>query len=204
MTGPHFLFLRSLVVFLALACSPALAQIDTNLQTLLNALMLGTPVALLTPLPDGTIEVTSFTAPGQRSAADAALLIERARVNLANFGIEQPTGQQLAFALAGGTIDVPTGRTQIAAVLPQGTPGVTVRSQIITVGSLPTIIGVSPSGVGTAPAAAGGSANPPTGGLAGSVPPPQTPMLQQAPIVSPLPPASTAVPPAGSPTPFLR
>ena len=197
--------LRSFVVILALACSPALAQVDANLQALLNALMAGTPVALLTPLPDGTIEVTSFAAPGQRSAADAALLIERARIDLANLGIERPTGQQLARALAGGTIDVPTGRTQIGGVLPQGTPGVTVRSQVISAGSLPTIIGVSPGGVGPAPAAAaGGSANPPSGGLAGSVPPPQTPSSQQAPIVSPLPPASTAVPPATTPTPFIR
>jgi hypothetical protein len=197
--------LRSLVVILALACSPALAQVDANLQALLNALMVGTPVALLTPLPDGTIEVTSFAAPGERSAADAALLIERARIDLANLGIERPTGQQLARALAGGTIDVPTGRTQIGGVLPQGTPGVTVRSQVISAGNLPTIIGVSPGGVGPAPAAAaGGSANPPSGGLAGSVPPPQTPSSQQAPIVSPLPPASTAVPPAATPTPFIR
>jgi hypothetical protein len=167
--------------------------------------MSGSEVALLSPLPDGTIEVTSFAAPGQRSAADAALLIERARIDLANLGIERPTGQQLARALAGGTIDVPTGRTQIGGVLPQGTPGVTVRSQVISAGSLPTIIGVSPGGVGPAPAAAaGGSANPPSGGLAGSVPPPQTPLSQQAPIVSPLPPASTAVPPAATPTPFIR
>ena len=197
--------LHNFVIILTLACSPALAQVDANLQALLNALMAGTPVALLTPLPDGTIEVTSFAAPGERSAADAALLIERARIDLANLGIERPTGQQLARALAGGTIDVPTGRTQIGGVLPQGTPGVTVRSQVISAGSLPTIIGVSPGGVGPAPAAAaGGSANPPSGGLAGSVPPPQTPSSQQAPIVSPLPPASTAVPPAATPTPFIR
>jgi len=197
--------LRSLVVTLALACSLVLVQVDANLQALFNALMSGSEVALLSPLPDGTIEVTSFAAPGQRSAADAALLIERARIDLANLGIERPTGQQLARALAGGTIDVPTGRTQIGGALPQGTPGVTVRSQVISAGNLPTIIGVSPGGVGWAPAAAaGGSANPPSGGLAGSVPPPQTPFSQPAPIVSPLPPASTAAPPAATPTPFIR
>lgn len=197
--------LRSVVVILALACSPALAQVDANLQALLNALMQGTPVALLTPLPDGTIEVTSFTAPGQRSAADAAVLIERARINLTNLGVVQPTGQQLAAALAGGTIDVPTGRTQIPSVLPQGTAGVTLRSQVITAGGLPTIIGVSPGGVASpSTAAAGGSATPPTGGLPSNMPSPQTQSSQPAPIVSPSPPASTAVPPAGTPTPFLR
>jgi len=178
--------LRTLVVFLAFACSPALAQVDANLQTLLNALMQGTPVALLTPLPDGTVEVTSFTAPGQRSAADAALLIEQARINLANFGIEQPTGQQLALALAGGTIDVPTGRTQIAGVLPQGTTGVTLRSQIVNASGLPTIVGVSPGGVEVSAggaAAAGGTANSsalPNGALAGVGPAQQTLALQAA------------------------
>jgi len=189
-----------------LACAPAFAQqaapqVDQNLQTLLNALMSGTQVALLSPLPDGTVEVTSFAAPGQRSAADAALLIERARINLQNLGIVQPTGQQLARAIAGGTIDVPTGRTQIGGVLPQGTPGVTLQSQVITAGRLPTVVGVSPNSVTSGQAAAGGTQTPPNGGLAGQMTTPQTP---QTPIVSPLPPSTTATPPAGTPTPYVR
>lgn len=147
--------LRNVVIFLALVCAPALAQqVDPNFQALLNALMQGTPVALLTPLPDGTVQVTSLTAPGQRSAADAAMLIQRAQVNLQNLGVVQPTGQQLATALAGGAIDVPTGRTQLPAVLPQGA---TLQSQIVNSARLPTIVGVSPGGVS---AAAGGSVAP--------------------------------------------
>ena len=150
--------LRAVILFLALACSPALAQvqqIDASFQALLNALMQGTQVALLTPLPDGTLQVTSFTAPGQRSAAEAATLIEQARLNLANFGIQQPTGQQLATALAGGTLNVPTGSTSLVGVLPQtGTPP-TLNTQVVTTAGLPQVIApLSPGGVN---AAAGGS-----------------------------------------------
>jgi len=196
--------LHRIALFLGFACAPALAQVDPNFQALLNALMQGTQVALLTPLPDGTVEVTSFAAPGQRTAADAATLIERARINLQNFGIERPTGQQLAAALAGGTIEVPTGRTQIQGVLPQGTTGVVLRSQVVNTAGMPTVIGVSPGSVNPGQAAAGGSATPPNGGLPSNMPSPQTQSSQPAPIVSPSPPASTAVPPAGTPTPFLR
>jgi len=184
--------LRTVVVSLALACSSASAQqvqqIDANFQALLNALMSGTPVALLSPLPDGTVEVTSLTVPGQRSAVEAAALIERARINLSNLGVERPTGQQLSRALAGGTVDVPSGRTQLGGVLPQGTPGVTMRSQVINATGLPTVVGVSPNGVTPGQAAAGGTATPPNGGLAGQMAAPQT---QQSPIV---PPSSTATP----------
>ncbi len=142
--------------------------------------MQGTEAALLTPLPDGTLEVTTFIAPGQRSAAEAAGLIERARVSLESFGVQQPTGRQLALALAGGTIDVPAGRTQIAGVLPQGASGVTLRTQVINAASLPTVIGVSPGGVN---AGAGGTASSGAllnGALAGVGPAQQTLALQLA------------------------
>src|SRR5678816_3611182 len=120
MAGP----LRVVVVSFVLACAPAFAQqvqpVDANLQALLTALMQGSQVALLTPLSNGMVEVTSFSAPGQRSAAEAAQLIESARINLSNLGVARPTGQQLAAALGGGVIDLPTGRTQMPAVLRQG------------------------------------------------------------------------------------
>ena len=184
---------RAVIAFLALASAPALAQqpqVDPNFQALLNALTQGSQVALLTPFADGTVQVTSFIAPGQRSAADAALLIERARVTLQNFGIAQPTGQQLAAALAGGVITVPTGSTQIPGVLPRGTPGVAVNSQVVSAGGLPTVIGVSPAGVAAGQAASGGSATqaPPNGTA-----PASPPASQQQPIITPM-----------SPTPFLQ
>lgn len=167
---------RALVLFLALACTQAAAQVDPNYQALLNALMQGTQVALLSPLPDGTLQVTSFTAPGQRSAVEAAALIERARVNLSNLGVAQPTGQQLALALAGGTISVPSGSTQITGVVPQGT----IRSQVVSANGFPQIVGASPGGVNPGQAAAGGTAAQPNGGLAGVTQAQQTQALQIA------------------------
>ena len=198
MAGP----LRRVAIFLALVSTPAFAQqVDANLQALLNALMSGTQVALLSPLANGSVEVTNGIAPGQRSAADAAQLIERARLDLANLGVTKPTGQQLATALAGGTVDVPTGRTRLAGALPAGTSGVALSSQVVGAGSLPTVIGVSPAGVTSGQAAAGGTAPPPNGGLAGQMTAPQTP---QAPIISPLPPSNVTVAPPSTPTPLLR
>jgi hypothetical protein len=169
MAGP----LRVVVLFLALAGSPALAQqVDPNFQALLNALMHGAPAALLTPLPDGTLQVTSVTVPGQRSAAEAAALIQRAQITLGNLGVVQPTGEQLARALAGGTIDVPAGRTQIGGVLPPGAAQPTINTQIVTSGSLPLVIGPSSAGVGA------------------SAPPPAA----QQPLVTPMPPTPFSQP----------
>jgi hypothetical protein len=184
--------LRAVAFFLALACAPALAQqpqqqvVDPNFQALLNALMQGTPVTLLTPLPDGTIQVTSFTAPGQRSATDAAALIQRASTNLANFGVTQPTGQQLAAALAGGPLTVPSGSTAIASVV----PGATMQTQVVNAANLPTVVAPSPAGVTPGQAVAGGSAassaSPPNGGLAGltSAQPTQALLLAQSQLAS--------------------
>ena len=50
----------------------AWAQADANLQSLFTGLTQGTEITLVTPLPDGMAEVTSFTPPGRFSAADAA------------------------------------------------------------------------------------------------------------------------------------
>src|SRR5258708_5392102 len=94
------------------------AQFDANFQNLLTGLTQGTEVTLLTPLSDGTVEVTSFFPPGRMNATDAAAAIEQARIALANFGIEQPTGAQFAAALVGGT--QPTA-DQVRAMLQGGT-----------------------------------------------------------------------------------
>jgi len=182
MAGP----LRVVAIFLALACAPALAQVDQNFQTLLSALMQGTPVALLTALPDGTVQVTSFTAPGQRSATDAAALIQRARTNLANFGVTRPTGQQLAAALAGGPINVPSGSTAIAGVV----RGATLETQIVNAANMPIVVAPSSPGVTAGQAAAGGSvassAPPPNGGVVGPTPLQPTQALSAQPPAQPL------------------
>ena len=202
--------LRAVVLLLVFACSPVLAQqqVDANFQALLTALMQGSPVALVTPLANGTVQVTSFTAPGQRSAAEAAVLIERARINLSNLGVVQPTGAQLATALAGGTLNVPTGSTQITGALPSSPSPATVNTQIVTTAGLPLVVApASPASPGSVTpgqaanpgqAAAGGSSVP-TFGAPGTITPPMS--TQPAPIITPLPPSSTPLPPSSTPAP---
>lgn len=119
----------------AFACE-ALAQADANLQSLFVGLTQGTEVTLVTPLSDGMAEVTSFSPPGRLSAADAAGALEHARQQLGALGVAQPSGQQLAVALIGGTVDIPTGRTQLGGVLPPGTQRAAIRTQLVAAGAL--------------------------------------------------------------------
>ena len=129
--------LRCVVAALtALACE-AWAQADINLQSLFAGLTQGTEVTLVTPLANGMAEVTSFSPPGRFSAADAAGALEQARQQLAALGVAQPSGQQLAIALVGGTVDIPAGRTQLGGVLPPGPQRPSIRSQLVAAGALP-------------------------------------------------------------------
>lgn len=120
----------------AFACE-AWAQADANLQSLLVGLTQGTEVTLVTPLADGMAEVTSFSPPGRLSAADAAGALERARQQLGALGVAQPSGQQLAVALVGGTVDIPSGRTQLNGVLPPGAQRAAIRTQVVAASALP-------------------------------------------------------------------
>lgn len=122
----------------------ALAQAQNNLQNLLAALTQGSEVTLITALASGGTEVTSFRPALPMSPADAAAAVERAREELASLGVAQPSGRQLATALAGGTVDIPTGRTQMRGTLPQGVAGGTIRSQVIAAGTLPQVAGSAP------------------------------------------------------------
>ena len=133
--------LHSVVAALSVAvlipAGAAWAQADANLQSLFAGLTQGTEITLVTPLPDGMAEVTSFTPPGRFSAADAAGAIERARRQLAALGVARPSGRQLAVALAGGSVDIPTGRMQLGGELPLGTQRASVRTQLVAAGALP-------------------------------------------------------------------
>lgn len=141
---------RAIAVLLAAALlnGNALAQSDNNMQSLFVGLTQGTEVTLVTPLANGMTEVTSFRPPARLGGAEAAGALEIARQQLAALGLAQPTGQQLAVALVGGTLDVPTGRTQLGGVLPQGPSQGSVRTQVIAGGVLPQ--GQLPGAAGTA------------------------------------------------------
>lgn len=129
---------RALLCLLALlAAPPALAQANNNLQALFAGLTEGTEVTLVTPLANGLAEVTSFRPPVRLGGAEAAGAVEQARQQLAALGVAQPTGRQLAVALVGGTVNVPTGSTQLAGVLPKGPAPAAIRTQVIAAGALP-------------------------------------------------------------------
>ena len=129
---------RCLIAALAALALEASAQADANLQNLLNGLTSGSEVTLVTRLSNGMTEITSFSPPVRLSAVDAAGAIEHARNELAALGVAHPTGQQLALALVGGTVDIPSGRTQLGGVLPQGPQRAQIRSQLVAAGALPS------------------------------------------------------------------
>jgi len=129
--------LRCVVAALTAFACEAWAQADANLQSLFVGLTQGSEVTLVTPLANGMAEVTSFSPPGRLAAADAAGALERARQQLASLGVAQPSGQQLAVALVGGTVDIPAGRTQLGGVLPPGPQRPSIRSQLVAAGALP-------------------------------------------------------------------
>ena len=151
--------LPRLLAAVALACTifSAQAQVaahfpDPNLQNLLSALTSGSEVTLVTPLRSGQLQVTSFQPGGRLSAPDAVQLVERARTQLQALGEPQPTAEQIARVLAGGPIEIPSGRIHAAGLLPGAGRPAAIRSQVVAAGTPIPSYGSAPS------AAAGGSA----------------------------------------------
>jgi len=125
-----------LVATLAIACHAATAQIpptvtvqqiapqllvflgsQTNFQSLVNGLSLGTPVQLITTLPTGLTQVVTFTPAAQLSPVQIAQTLEAVRQQLIGLGIGNPTSEQIAVALMGGVVPTPLGGSQVAGVL---------------------------------------------------------------------------------------
>lgn len=120
---------------LALAL-PARAQSpDPNLQNLLNGLINGTEVMLVTPLSSGQFQVTSLNPGGRLAPPDAAAAIDRARAQLTSLGEPNPTAEEIARVLAGGPINTPGGRVQAAGILPASGHPASIRSQVVAAGT---------------------------------------------------------------------
>src|SRR5437868_13274333 len=137
-----------------LACSALIARAQTadpNLQNLLGALTNGTEVTMVTPLTSGMLQVTSFNPGNRMSAIDAMAAINRARTQLQALGEPQPTAEEIARMLAGGPIDLPSGRIQAPGSLTASGRPAAIHSQVVAAGTAP------PAGGAPAPAA-GGSA----------------------------------------------
>jgi hypothetical protein len=88
-----------------------------NLDSLVTGLTTGAPVTLVTFAADGSLQIVTFVPSTRLSPLDAARILEAARQNLIVRGIPNPSGDQIAAALLGGTISTPSGTTAIAGLL---------------------------------------------------------------------------------------
>ena len=143
-------FRAAIAIAVLLAWRGVLAQgADAAMQNLLAGLTRGTEVRLYTPLANGLIQVTRFT-PAMalpRQEAEAAVTIAREQLRMLD--IPSPTGDQLARALVGGTIELRDGPQTLTGVLPLTGEAPLVTTEIVAAGAPP------------ASAATGGSAPPP-------------------------------------------
>jgi hypothetical protein len=137
------------------------AQGNANLQNLLTALTQGTAVTLYTPLANGMVQVTSFQPPLALGRPEAEAAVAIARQHLASLDIANPTADQFARALAGGTIYMRDGPQELPGVLPLTGKPALVTSQIVFPNGSPQVANTpGPRLIVPAPmsAAAGGSA----------------------------------------------
>ena len=141
-----------LVAALAIACHGASAQVvvpptvtvtriapqlvafagsPSNFQNLVNGLTQGTPVQLVTLLPDGFTQIVTFTPAAPMPPTQVAQVLETVRQQLIGLGIGSPTAEQIATALMGGVVPTALGGSQVPGVLnPQGgIPSPAVQAQ---------------------------------------------------------------------------
>jgi hypothetical protein len=143
--------LRILVAFLAIAAQGVLAQTavsptltvqrfapqlvafagsQNNFQSLVTGLAQGTPIQLVTVLPDGFTQVVTFTPTAPMSPTEIAQRLETARQQLIGLGIGNPTAEQIGIALMGGTVPTVLGGAPVAGALnPQNPPSQAAQIQ---------------------------------------------------------------------------
>lgn len=142
-------FRVALVAALAIGCHGALAQTvvpptlsvqrtapqlvafagsQSNFQNLVNGLAQGTPVRLVSVLPDGSMQVVTFT-PGAALPPDQiAQALEASRQQLIGLGIGSPTAEQIAHSLTGGVVPTALGGSQVAGTLNPPSPAAQIQS----------------------------------------------------------------------------
>ncbi|HVL37058.1 MAG TPA: hypothetical protein VM489_15420 [Burkholderiales bacterium] len=102
---------------------------SANFESLVTGLTQGTPVTLTTTGADGALQIVTFMPPSTLTPVDAARALEQARQNLITGGVAAPTAQQIALALAGGSLVTPSG---LPLALPGLINGTTVPIQVRT------------------------------------------------------------------------
>jgi hypothetical protein len=218
------LFRVALVAALAIGCHDAFAQTavppeltvqrlapqlvafagsQSNFQNLVSGLAAGTPVQLVSVLPDGSAQIVSFTPTVELTPQQIAQTLETARQRLIGLGIGTPSAEQIALSLTGGTVPTALGGAQVPGLLnsqnPQNAPSPAVQVQVAS----PMNVPASPveNQLRAAPRLNTSDSPIPAGATS------RSPTLQSAPITAPgagsTPPAlerATPVAPASAPT----
>ena len=115
----------------------AFAGSSDNFQSLVQGLTQGSPVTLTTSGQDGFVQIATFQPAGTLSALEAARTLETARQNLISRGVATPNAQQLAAALAGGTLPTAAGAAPIAGVLAEVSAPIQLRTELARLPALP-------------------------------------------------------------------
>jgi hypothetical protein len=151
--------MRSLVFVLALLSLPAAAQTveqiqasapqlqvfagsDANLQSLVNGLNNGQIITLVTQDATGVLQIVTFTPPSALGGGVAAAL-EQARTALIARGVTQPTAQQIAVALMGGSILTASGVAPVNGVLTGTSTGAGIQVRNDLAAASGSTVGVS-------------------------------------------------------------
>jgi hypothetical protein len=95
----------------------AFAGSQNNFQSLVTGLAQGTPIQLVTVLPDGFTQVVTFTPAAALPPVEIAQLLETARQQLIGLGIGNPTAEQIGITLMGGIVPTALGGSQVAGLL---------------------------------------------------------------------------------------
>ena len=187
---------------------------QANFENLVNGLALGSPVTLTTALPNGQVQVVSFTPQGTMTATQIAQTLETARQNLISRGVATPTAQQVATTLTGGALPTTTGPVQVTGVLPPtslptaAAASATGGTSTVTTTTNPPNGNPSPSALIQGQSGAGGTTPPspaqiiqnqrggnisdtPTPGNVSNTPAVQPSTVTPAPAAAPLAPAPT-------------
>src|SRR5258706_3504431 len=139
---------------------------QTNFDSLVNGLGLGSAVTLTTVLPNGQVQVVNFTPQGTMTATQIAQTLEAARQNLISLGIATPTAQQVAITLTGGALPTTTGNLQVTGLLPAAnlplpvTPAATGGATSVTTTTNPPNGNPSPAHLIQGQSGAGGTTPP--------------------------------------------
>jgi hypothetical protein len=112
----------------------AFAGSQSNFQNLVSGLAAGTPVQLVSVLPDGSAQIVSFTPAVALTPEQIAQTLETARQRLIGLGIGTPSAEQIALSLTGGTVPTALGGAQVPGLVnsqnPQNTPSPAVQVQV--------------------------------------------------------------------------